>query len=362
MLRPTFSYLFLFLLLLTPPVKSSADSSNRVTEPASNLEIVENADGEVDLPGHAGDARGLPNLPFAVESNRKSDGVSSISPWTATSPSFPLYKGGASVHDPTPRKDHEASTVLSRVNQGVAPKGSGEFERAQARLQSLVSSTSGYSNDNVPLDTTTGAWSGSTPSASALPTTTFTVSAGTRWNPSNFAIQAGETYRIDVAASETWSDDSGDITVDSLGYDSYYDVAQKCHVAEGRCRSYVRGKLRFTKSNWMHLVCGVGNAVTLLQEAGEDVDRFLPLREAEFLEGLFAVDLTYTFEANPGQNGELVCFANDSDGLYYDNSGSIQVTVTRTSWPPNMNFDDNYVEYLKKALENPSKFDEYVSS
>lgn len=353
--------LFLFLLLVSPPLsKSSVDSSNRVDEPASNLDIDLNADGDVELPGHANDHRGIPNLPFAVDSNRKSDGVSSISPWTATSPAFPLYKDAAGVHDPQARKDHETTTKQSRKDQGVAMKGAGEFERAQARLQSLVDSTAGYSNDNVPLDTDTGSWSGSTPSAGALPTTTFTVSAGTRWNPSNFAIQAGETYRIDVAASETWSDDSNDITVDSLGYDSYYDVAKKCHVAEGICRSYLRGKLRFQKTNWMHLVCGIGNAVSLLQEAGEDVDRFLPLREAEFIESLFSIDLTYTFTANPEQNGELVCFANDAEGLYYDNSGSIQVQVTRTSWPPSTDFDENYVEYLKKSLENPSTFDEYV--
>lgn len=356
----SYHHLFLLLLLLQSPPPSKSSSSNRVDEPASDLEITLNADGGVDLPGHAGDSRGIPNLPFAVQSNRKSDGVSSISPWTSTSPSFPLYKNGGGVYDPTPRKTHEATTKISRKNQGVAMKGAGEFERAQARLQSLVTSTAGYTKDNVPINVTSGKWTGSTPLASALPTGTFTVSAQTRWNPSNFAIQGGETYRIDVSASETWSDDSGSITVDSLGYDSYYDVAKKCYVAEGSCRSYLRGKLRYKESNWMHLVCGVGNAVSLLQETMQDVDRFLPLREADFLEGLFAIDLTYTFTASPGQNGELVCFANDADGLYNDNGGSIQVTVTRTSWPPSTSFDLNYVEYLKKSLENPSAFDDYV--
>ena len=55
-----------------------------------------------------------------------------------------------------------------------------------------------------------------------------------------------------------------------------------------------------------------------------------------------------------------MCFANDADGLYYDNSGSISVRITRTSWPPSSTFDVNYAEYLKKGLENPSQYDEYA--
>ena len=134
----------------------------------------------------------------------------------------------------------------------------------------------------------------------------------------------------------------------------------KCHVADSKCRSYLRNTLRFKKSNWMHLVCGVGNFASLLQETGEGKERYTPLKEAEFLDQLFAIDLTYTFTASPSQNGELVCFANDADGLYYDNSGVISATITRTSWPPSTVFDVNYAEYLKKGLSNPSAFDEYA--
>ena len=38
------------------------------------------------------------------------------------------------------------------------------------------------------------------------------------------------------------------------------------------------------------------------------------------------------FQAN--NSGELICFANDAHTLYWNNHGDIQVTVTRTSWPP----------------------------
>ena len=91
-----------FLLTLSQAPLLSSAAENRFEEDPSNLVIVTNSDGEVELPGHRNDVRGLPNMPFTVDANRKSDGLSSMSPWTGTGPSFPLYKGG-SVHDPSSR-------------------------------------------------------------------------------------------------------------------------------------------------------------------------------------------------------------------------------------------------------------------
>ena len=76
---------------------------------------------------------------------------------------------------------------------------------------------------------------------------------------------------------------------------------------------------------------------------------------------MFSIDNTYTFDATPNQSGELICFANDADGLYYDNSGSVTVTITRLSWPPTVKFDDTYSKNLLQSLENPSAYDEYTS-
>ena len=42
--------------------------------------------------GSPSDIRGLPNSPFTVDANRLSDGVSSVSPLSTTSPSFPIYR------------------------------------------------------------------------------------------------------------------------------------------------------------------------------------------------------------------------------------------------------------------------------
>jgi hypothetical protein len=44
------------------------------------------------------------------------------------------------------------------------------------------------------------------------------------------------------------------------------------------------------------------------------------------------VGLNKTFTAQA--TGELVCFANDALGLYYNNEGVINATVTLLTWPP----------------------------
>ena len=220
---PLLSFL-IFLLTLSHNPHASNAAENRYEEDSANLIIVTNSDGEVELPGHANDARGLPNMPFSVDTNRESDGISSISPWTGTGPSFPLYKGTA-VHNPSDRIAHEAQTKSSRVTQGVAKRGSGAFEQAQARLRSLVTATNAtqgsFNRSNVPMNTINGQWGGNIPNPSILPSATFTVDSTVRWNPSNFAIQSGETYRVDVASTEMWYDDSADIHVNTLGYDRY---------------------------------------------------------------------------------------------------------------------------------------------
>lgn len=230
------------------------------------------ATGEIEHPGHRNDNRGLPNLPFSVDSNRLSDGVSSISPWTSTGPSFPLYKG-SDVFDAEVRKDHEKATRVSRIEQGVAQSGAGSYERAQARLASLVTASGGLNalGDNIPFNVTSGEWTGATPSSGSLPTKSFPVHAANRWNPSNFAIQPGERYKIEVSGS--WSDLYGAKTVDTLGYDSKWNVAKKCYTSGNQCYPHLRQKLRYKASNWMHLICGVGTYANLLIDAAEGVDR-----------------------------------------------------------------------------------------
>ena len=83
-------------------------------------------------------------------------------------------------------------------------------------------------------------------------------------------------------------------------------------------------------------MCGVGEYVWRLQEQsdgqGNDTAAYMPLREAEVTASLFRVGSHLDFTAT--HDGELVCFANDADWLYWNNEGQLRVDVTRTSWPP----------------------------
>ncbi|GMI57309.1 hypothetical protein ScalyP_jg1870 [Parmales sp. scaly parma] len=322
------SYLLLTLLFITKQNLYSV-----VAEPTS-LPIPNPETGTIELPGHINDIRGLPNLPFSVNSNRNSDGVSSVSPLSDTAPSFPVYKRDGTI-DPTFRKDHEISSSQNRLTQGTAVSGSGAFDVEFSRYRLLKSADW---NDLAPPPN---------------PTVAFEVNATLRWNPSNFAIQAGESYVIEVLGEQKWGDLFGEIEIDTLGYSSHYDARKKCNIALGECRSYLRNTKRYKSSNWLSLICGVGDYVTLIQETAHN-ERFMPLIEQEFVETLFYVGDKYVFTANANmkQTGELVCFANDAEGLYYDNVGSLEVKVTRTSWPPTGDFEPNYEKYMKTQLEN----------
>ncbi|CAM9710269.1 unnamed protein product [Ectocarpus sp. 4 AP-2014] len=289
--------------------------------------VYEDGTIEQSLPGSASDSRGLPNSPFSVDSNRLSDGFSSVSPLSTTSPSFPLYRNGTDDSGNEPSRYWANLTMTSRLEQGVATRGAGSFETAVARYNALQES---YSSEK--------------------PSVTFPVHAWRRWNPSGFAIQQGETYAVQVPGEQYWED--GRIRADAAGYSTYYDAVDACWVANGRCRSYLHGsqpRVPAQYARWMELVCGIGDFVTALREAMPGEERYLPAREpidGESLQAsLMAVGRNLTFVA--AATGELVCFANDAEGLYGNNRASLNVTVTRESWPPDGTYvEENYDAYL----------------
>ena len=211
---------------------------------------------------------------------------------------------------------------------------------------------------NMLLNTTnTNAYSpdGESISIPPNPSTTFEVYAAMKWNPSNFAIQEGETYNISAQAipgapleSQTWTD--GGIRVDADGYSAEYDSLSNCYVALGRCRGYLKMRRRLQTAKWMSLICAIGEFVRPVQEVlpgSEDETRFVPLDESQVQKTLFDVGLGVTdFPAR--YNGQLICMANDAHNLYWNNKGYIEVTVTRTSWPP----PNSTIVY--KALKKPA--------
>jgi len=281
--------------------------------------VYENEFVNAKLPGNPNDIRGMPNLPFTVDVNRESDGISSVSPLTTTVPSFPLYTsssnyatfGITTAIELQNRKDHHSVLVANRGLQGLAEPSAGEAEREAAAYNRLVE----IGTRVVPL-----------------PSVVFPVDSSKRWNPSTFPIQRYETYRVEVLGDQRWVD--GTIETSADGYTSRYDAISKCWVAAGRCRSYLKSKLRSTTAGakWLQLTCGVGDYFSQLQKVEENRDRMMPLREDELFGTLFQVGKSVV--VNASFSGELVCFANDADNLYANNKGTLNVTVTRLSWPP----------------------------
>lgn len=279
------------------------------------------------LPGSAGDIRGMPPLPFSTDTNRFADGVTSAAITTVTSPSFPIYNG--SLSNVTDRLVRHLRYIESAREQGIAEYGAGDAERENARVRILR--IPNY--ESLPR-----------------PTTTFPVYAAIKWNPSDFAIQDGETYRVEVIGSnrgfgsQFWSD--GGIRVDAEGYESHYDAISNCYVAVGRCRPYLKNRRRLIDANWMALTCAIGQFVRPLHqiEAGQEGEsRYLPLDESSLQDSIFVVGLSLEFRAT--FSGQLICFANDAQTQYWNNKGQLEVTVTRVSWPPQ---SDIYYQPLYK--------------
>lgn len=268
------------------------------------------------LPGGIEDPFGTPNLPLSVNTGRASDGITSSSAFTSSSPRFPYYVGAQG--NTSDRYLHYKRYAENARDQGISVYGAGDQEREAARLK--ITSIPDYTN--LPA-----------------PTKTFVVHAAVRWNPSDYAIQEGETYNITVFgdqsgfSSQFWND--GGIRVNAEGYSSYFDSTSNCYVALGRCRNYLKKRRRLQAANWMALSCAVGQFVRPLTEIkfGEEENyKWMPLDEAELAHTSFVVGRTVQFRAI--HSGQLICFANDAYTLYWNNYGSLQVTVTRVSWPP----------------------------
>jgi hypothetical protein len=270
-----------------------------------------------NLPGGPNDERQLPNYPFETVTNRYSDGITSNSAFTSGSPRYPSYEGYIANY--TNRYLWYTKYRENAAAQGVSIAGDdGDQVKEAARLK--ITSQPGY--ELLPP-----------------PTLTFTVHAAIKWNPTVFAIQEGETYNITVYGNQFGTSDQfwydGGLRINAEGYSSYFDSLSNCFVGMGRCRSHLKKRRRILSANWMTLSCGIGQYVRpLVQvEPGQEQDfHWLPIDEAALEPTLFKVGRTVEFQSP--YTGQLICFANDAHTLYWNNRGSLEVTVTRTSWPP----------------------------
>lgn len=289
-----------------------------------------------ELPGGPEDGRDAPNLPFTTDTNRLSDGISSSAIFDVTSPHFPLYNG--SLSNTTERYKFYVDYLESAAVQGIEILGAGDALREDAKYK--VVQEAKYNVEKMLNYTNL-----------ERPSKQFKVYSAIKWNPSNFAIQTGEYYKVEVVVSTEggfgshfWND--GGLRIDAEGYESFYDAISNCYVALGRCRPHLKKRRRYLDANWFSLLCAVGDFVRPLTQVapGAEADaRFLPLDESRLQETIFHVGHSFEFRAN--NTGQLICFANDAHTLYWNNIGQLDVKVTRMSWPPT---NDTYYQALYK--------------
>ena len=242
--------------------------------------------GQSDMPGSTGDTRNMPSFPFSTDTNRYSDGYSSESIYSDTSPHFPSYNGY--LANITDRANYHIDYIKNAAKQGIGLYGDGDAVIEDKKYK-VISDTRILPSINH----------------------TFTVYAAIKWNPSGFAIQVGENYRIDVLGShigfghQFWND--GGIRVNADGYESHYDAISNCHVALGRCRSHLNKRRRLLTANWMSLVCTIGEFVRPIYSiipGQESLSRYVPIDESQVQENSFNVGLSYEFHAK--NSGELI--------------------------------------------------------
>jgi uncharacterized protein (DUF2235 family) len=115
-----------------------------------------------------------------------------------------------------------------------------------------------------------------------------------KWNNTTVKLQPGEQYHL--AATGNWYDAT--TTTDAAGYSSKHWYSR-----------LFEPLLRDPKSNWFALIGAIGE---------QNATRFL-------------IGSATSFTVPAGQTGILHCYANDLALFYFNNSGCVQLTITRTA-------------------------------
>ncbi len=126
----------------------------------------------------------------------------------------------------------------------------------------------------------------------------FTVKARNRNNESNIELIKGAKYSIQVdPKGQTWVDGNG--------------IIRNEVTAKGYSKAYLRPFAflkRYKGANWFALIGAIKDVKSSRFYIGEERP-------------------TYTAKAN----GELICYANDAWARYGNNSGELEVRITRLS-------------------------------
>ena len=120
----------------------------------------------------------------------------------------------------------------------------------------------------------------------------FDVFSRCLWNRSGIQLENGNAYKIEVTGNQWWVD-----FYIPTGADGY---------SFPLLRSYESSR-RVPNQNWFKLIGTIGNNIQNPIIIGRKFEDYIRL-----------------------ETGELFCFANDMETMYWNNWGSLRITVTRT--------------------------------
>jgi len=126
------------------------------------------------------------------------------------------------------------------------------------------------------------------------------IRARVKWNPTGVLVNPGERYRLE--ADGRWSDLG--ICADADGFPS-----ERAPRITRKLLEKFEPKRRMPAELWFCLIGTVGEAPPGFFRIGRQLTEWV---------------------VGPGTSGELLCFANDVESAYWNNFGSLTLTVTRT--------------------------------
>jgi len=126
------------------------------------------------------------------------------------------------------------------------------------------------------------------------------IRARVKWNPTGVLVNPGERYRLE--ADGRWSDLG--IRADADGFPS-----ERAPRISRRLLEKYEHKRRMPAELWFCLIGSVGEAPQGFFRIGRQLADWV---------------------VEPAISGELLCFANDVESAYWNNFGSLKLTVTRT--------------------------------
>ena len=149
---------------------------------------------------------------------------------------------------------------------------------------------------------------------------TFTISSSCQWYNTRIPLVAGQKYLFTADLKQNWNDSN--IKTNACGYKpsdlSYFNPSRYAL----QTADFFKAK-RYPGANWFEIIgsiCGNSDPKSCQKE-----DYFRMFNCDNLGQNIGKIRREFV----PTKNGILFCFANDNSYFYFNNSGSIDITIQK---------------------------------